>query len=118
MVRDVTGHPCKRYSEIRANKAYRRARGASYQVDETLRSHELPDPRWNYQGVIPLRRFSHTERHELLPSPVRPSQNRRMADNKSDQLSATQHWRYSHAERDSQYTPSPTIDYRTMPRNN
>ena len=33
-------------------------------------------------------------------------------------VSATQHWRYSHAERDSQYTPSPTIDYRTMPRNN
>ena len=32
--------------------------------------------------------------------------------------SATQHWRYSHAERDSQYTPSPTIDYRAMPRNN
>jgi hypothetical protein len=26
-------------------------------------------------------------------------------------LSATQHWRYSHAERGSQCTPSPTIDY-------
>ncbi len=26
--------------------------------------------------------------------------------------SATQHWRYSHAEQGSQCTPSPTIDYR------
>ncbi len=44
MVRDITGHPRKRYSEIRANKADYCPRLASYQIHETLRSHEIPDP--------------------------------------------------------------------------
>jgi hypothetical protein len=55
MVRDITGHPRKRYSEIRADQAYYGPRIASYQIHEKLRPHKFPDFRWHYQGVIPLR---------------------------------------------------------------
>lgn len=71
MVRDITGKNPKRYREVRADQAYYGPRIASYQIHQTLRPHEIPDPRRHDQRAVPLPRFMHAHRHELLPAPLR-----------------------------------------------